>query len=46
MITTVTITVLSTVAIKLLPKTYTATATLIVDSEVKDPLAAGISRSR
>jgi polysaccharide biosynthesis transport protein len=35
----VAITVLGAVAIKLLPKTYTATATLIVDSDVKDPLA-------
>ncbi len=34
-----TITGLGAVAIKFLPKTYTATATLIVDSEVKDPLA-------
>jgi protein tyrosine kinase modulator len=31
--------VLSAVAIKSLPKTYTATATLIVNSDVKDPLA-------
>jgi succinoglycan biosynthesis transport protein ExoP len=35
----VTVTLLGAVAIKFLPKTYTATATLIVDSEVKDPLA-------
>jgi len=35
----VTITFLGAVAIKLLPKTYTATATLIVDSGIKDPLA-------
>lgn len=35
----VTITVLGAVAIKFLPKTYTATATLIVDSDIKDPLA-------
>jgi protein tyrosine kinase modulator len=32
--------VLATVAIKLLPKTYTATATLIVNSQSNDPLAA------
>ena len=31
--------VLGAVIIKLLPKTYTATATLIVNAEVKDPLA-------
>jgi uncharacterized protein involved in exopolysaccharide biosynthesis len=30
---------LGAVTIKFLPKTYTATATLIVDSDVKDPLA-------
>jgi polysaccharide biosynthesis transport protein len=35
----VSVTVLGAVMIKLLPKTYTATATLIVDSDVKDPLA-------
>ena len=34
-----TIIVFGAVAIKFLPKTYTATATLIVDSDVKDPLA-------
>jgi polysaccharide biosynthesis transport protein len=33
------ITVLSAIAIKFLPKTYTATATLIVNSDTKDPLA-------
>jgi uncharacterized protein involved in exopolysaccharide biosynthesis len=37
-ITVVAIT-LGVVAIKSLPKTYTATATLIVDSDVRDPLA-------
>lgn len=31
--------ILGAVVIKFLPKTYTATATLIVDSDVKDPLA-------
>lgn len=35
----VTLCVLGAVVIKFLPKTYTATATLIVDSDVKDPLA-------
>ena len=35
----VTITLLGAVAIKFLPKTYTATVTLIVNSDVKDPLA-------
>ena len=35
----VSITVLGAVAIKSLPKTYTATATLIANSDVKDPLA-------
>jgi uncharacterized protein involved in exopolysaccharide biosynthesis len=35
----VTATLLGAVAIKFLPKTYTAMATLIVDSDVKDPLA-------
>jgi protein tyrosine kinase modulator len=35
----VTISVLAGFAIKFLPKTYTATATLIVNSDVKDPLA-------
>jgi succinoglycan biosynthesis transport protein ExoP len=35
----VTVALLGAVAIKFLPKTYTATATLIVDSEIKDPLA-------
>src|SRR4051812_12629025 len=34
-----TLIMLGAVVIKLLPKTYTATATLIVDSDVKDPLA-------
>lgn len=38
-ITAVTIIVLGAIAIKLLPKTYTATATLIVDSDNRDPLA-------
>ncbi len=38
MITLVT-TLLGYVVIKFLPKTYTATATLIVNSDVKDPLA-------
>jgi uncharacterized protein involved in exopolysaccharide biosynthesis len=38
MIIAVTVTLLGAVMIKLLPKTYTATATLIVDSDVKDPL--------
>jgi uncharacterized protein involved in exopolysaccharide biosynthesis len=33
------ITIVSAVLIKSLPKTYTATATLIVNSDVKDPLA-------
>jgi succinoglycan biosynthesis transport protein ExoP len=33
------ITVLSAIGIKFLPKTYTATATLIVNSDTKDPLA-------
>jgi len=36
---TVVVTILGAVAIKFLPKTYTATATLIVNSDVKDPLA-------
>jgi polysaccharide biosynthesis transport protein len=31
--------VIAAIAIRLLPKTYTATATLIVNSDVKDPLA-------
>jgi succinoglycan biosynthesis transport protein ExoP len=35
----VSITVLGAVAIKTLPRTYTATATLIANSDVKDPLA-------
>ena len=35
----VSIIVLGALAIKFLPKTYTATATLIVNSDVKDPLA-------
>ncbi len=35
----VSIIVLGAVAIKSLPKTYTATATLIINSDVKDPLA-------
>jgi succinoglycan biosynthesis transport protein ExoP len=35
----VTLSILGVVVIKYLPKTYTATATLIVDSDVKDPLA-------
>ncbi len=35
----VTVTLLGALAIKSLPKTYTATATLIVNSDVKDPLA-------
>jgi polysaccharide biosynthesis transport protein len=35
----VTVALLGAVMIKLLPKTYTATATLIVDSDVRDPLA-------
>jgi succinoglycan biosynthesis transport protein ExoP len=34
-----TIIILGAVAIKFLPKTYTATATLIANSDVKDPLA-------
>ena len=33
------VSVLAAVAIKFLPKTYTATATLIVNSDTKDPLA-------
>jgi polysaccharide biosynthesis transport protein len=36
----VTATLLSAVAIKFLPKTYTATATLIVDSDIKDALVS------
>jgi uncharacterized protein involved in exopolysaccharide biosynthesis len=36
---TVVLIILGAVTIKLLPKTYTATATLIVNAEVKDPLA-------
>jgi succinoglycan biosynthesis transport protein ExoP len=36
---TVAVISLGAVAIKFLPKTYTATATLIVNSDVKDPLA-------
>ncbi len=36
---TVVVATLGAVVIKLLPKTYTATATLIVNSDVKDPLA-------
>jgi succinoglycan biosynthesis transport protein ExoP len=36
---TVVATILAAVLIKLLPKTYTATSTLIVSSDVKDPLA-------
>jgi succinoglycan biosynthesis transport protein ExoP len=36
---TVALIAISFVGIKLLPKTYTATATLIVNSDVKDPLA-------
>jgi succinoglycan biosynthesis transport protein ExoP len=35
----VTVTLLGAIAIKFLPKTYTATATLIADTDVKDPLA-------
>jgi polysaccharide biosynthesis transport protein len=35
----VSLTILGAVAIKFLPKTYSATTTLIVDSDVKDPLA-------
>lgn len=35
----VSVALLGAVMIKLLPKTYTATATLIVDSDIKDPLA-------
>jgi len=35
----VSIIVLGALAIKFLPKTYTATATLIINSDVKDPLA-------
>jgi uncharacterized protein involved in exopolysaccharide biosynthesis len=38
-IISVSLSVLAAVSIKLLPKTYTATATLLVDSGVKDPLA-------
>jgi succinoglycan biosynthesis transport protein ExoP len=38
-IITATLTLAAGVIIKLLPKTYTATATLLVDSGVKDPLA-------
>ena len=38
-IVAVTITLLGAITIKFLPKTYTANATLIVDSEEKDPLA-------
>ena len=36
---TVVVAILGALIIKLLPKTYTATATLIVNSDVKDPLA-------
>jgi polysaccharide biosynthesis transport protein len=36
---TVVVTFLGAMVIKVLPKTYTATATLIVNSDVKDPLA-------
>ncbi len=36
---TLLLTVVGAVAIKFLPKTYTATATLIVNSDLKDPLA-------
>jgi polysaccharide biosynthesis transport protein len=36
---TVVLTFLGAVAIKFLPKTYTATATLIVNSDLRDPLA-------
>jgi succinoglycan biosynthesis transport protein ExoP len=36
---TIAVIFLGAVAIKLLPKTYTATSTLIVNSDVKDPLA-------
>jgi len=39
LIIAVTVISLSAIAIKLLPKTYTAGATLIVNSETKDPLA-------
>jgi uncharacterized protein involved in exopolysaccharide biosynthesis len=39
LIISLTLIVFGAVLIKLLPKTYTATATLIVDSDVKDPLA-------
>lgn len=38
-IVSTTVIVLGFVVIKLLPKTYTATATLIADTDVKDPLA-------
>jgi succinoglycan biosynthesis transport protein ExoP len=39
LVITFTVLLLGTVVIKFLPKTYTATATLIVNSDVKDPLA-------
>lgn len=38
-IVAMTVIIAGTVVIKFLPKTFTATATLIVDSDVKDPLA-------
>jgi succinoglycan biosynthesis transport protein ExoP len=39
LLVTIVVTTLGATAIKYLPKTYTATATLIVNSDVKDPLA-------